>query len=288
MNNTVEPRSATHPASRSRPTVSVVLRNRNEATHMELVLAALSRQSERPYEIVVVDNESSDSSIAVAERYHARIVQISRAQFTYGRALNVGIGAAGGELIMILSAHSLPVGPYFITSAVNAIEETGAAAVRCRNIRLMDNHVNWSNRCVIQGSATWDDILHLTIENPASLLRRSVWEQLKFREDVDAEDRYWSADVLNAGYKIATSDAFYFYMRRPTFAEDLRRFERVITSLYPTWGQVEHSSLMDVVLSSMQAWRTALRSTLHSLARYALLKALPLLAKRGPRVGSVR
>src|SRR5579863_452148 len=118
--------------------VSAVIRNRNEAHHMAHVLTALAHQSEPLHEVVVVDNESSDSSIALAERFGARIVKISRSEFTYGRALNVGIAASSGDAILILSAHSLPIGPHFVCDAVSSLDRTGAAAVRCRDIRVMD------------------------------------------------------------------------------------------------------------------------------------------------------
>lgn len=56
------------------PPVSVVIPCLNDAAALETCLSSLARQSLQPFEIVVVDNNSTDSSAAVARRFGARVV----------------------------------------------------------------------------------------------------------------------------------------------------------------------------------------------------------------------
>jgi rhamnosyltransferase len=99
--------------------ISVVIRVRNEGAALHKVLCALKLQDLPPWEIIVVDNASTDESRAVAQYHGATILDISRAEFTYGRALNWGIRKSQGEFICILSAHSLPIGKDFLRTAVD-------------------------------------------------------------------------------------------------------------------------------------------------------------------------
>jgi rhamnosyltransferase len=271
------------------PSVAVVIRNRNESQYLEPVLAALRAQTYQPQEIIVVDNESTDASVAVANAHSAKIVPISRAEFTYGRAINVGIAACRADTVLLLSAHCLPLGSGFISDAVNALVESGAAAVCCRSVRQIDNHSTWADRHIVKGEATWPEIWNHTIESRAALLRREVWEKIRFREDLESsEDRQWSREVLAAGYSIATSGAFYWYMRRTTLIGGVREFQRAMTSMYRLGGDIGSFSMGTVAGKTLHAWKNAVRSTLDSLLRYAVFKAVPYLASRRPKDGSLR
>src|SRR5262249_30641364 len=112
--------------------LSIVIRCRNEAVSLRSTCASLRAQKfDLSWEIIIVDNESDDETQQVAREFGARIVPISRREFSYGRAINVGIANARGELVMLLSAHSLPIGSYFLNSAVAPFADPEMAAVRC-------------------------------------------------------------------------------------------------------------------------------------------------------------
>jgi rhamnosyltransferase len=105
--------------------LSVVIRARNEAQYLRQVLKALeSQQCNFQWEIIVVDNESDDETVELCKAYKARIISIRRDEFTYGRALNLGISNARGKLVLLCSAHSVPIGSHFFESAVTPVHRS--------------------------------------------------------------------------------------------------------------------------------------------------------------------
>ncbi len=112
--------------------LSVVIRVRNEAKSLRRVLEALRAQRcSFAWEIVIVDNESEDETGELCKQYNARVIPITREEWTYGRALNRGINNARGQLVLLCSAHSIPIGSYFLESAVAPFADPDTAAARC-------------------------------------------------------------------------------------------------------------------------------------------------------------
>lgn len=89
------------------PGVSVVVRVFNEAAKLEKLLSDIEKQLySGNVELVVVDNGSTDESAAVAERHGAQVVTLPQSEFTYPRSLNVGVDAAGHDLVFVTVAHA--------------------------------------------------------------------------------------------------------------------------------------------------------------------------------------
>lgn len=89
--------------------ISVVIRTYNEEKHIGEVLDSLFKQTYRNYEVVIVDSESTDSTIEIAQKYNVRIVTICKSEFNYSYASNVCVKNATGDVVCFLSGHSIPV-----------------------------------------------------------------------------------------------------------------------------------------------------------------------------------
>src|SRR5262245_46607498 len=95
---------------RSAPTVSVVIPNHNGATErdgltfLELILSSLREQSFRDFDVTVVDDASTDDSIAYLEREwpDVEVVTLER-NAGFAVAVNTGIRASTGEYIALLN-----------------------------------------------------------------------------------------------------------------------------------------------------------------------------------------
>ena len=87
-------------------TLSVVIPARNEASILGYCLTALSGQSDPVDEIILVDNDSSDSTAAVA-RSHPGVVVVRepRPGVTYAR--NTGFDAATADVIVRIDADTI-------------------------------------------------------------------------------------------------------------------------------------------------------------------------------------
>lgn len=92
--------SAAGPAA---PVVSVIVPVFNGGRFLARCLLALQRSTYRQFEIIVVDDASTDDSAAVARASGARVVSLSR-QHGPGGARNQGASVARGEILFFVDA----------------------------------------------------------------------------------------------------------------------------------------------------------------------------------------
>jgi glycosyltransferase involved in cell wall biosynthesis len=86
--------------------VSIVIPVYNEAAQLGACLKALGRQSVRPFEVIVVDNNSTDETVAVARRFDfVTVTSESRQGVIHARS--TGFDAARGDIIARIDADSL-------------------------------------------------------------------------------------------------------------------------------------------------------------------------------------
>ena len=101
-----------HPRSTAQPFVSVVVAARNEAAALPALLECLFRQTYADYEVILVDDRSSDATPRILREYEAhderlRVVRVN--SVPAGRtpkmhALSQGVAAARGSLLLFTDA----------------------------------------------------------------------------------------------------------------------------------------------------------------------------------------
>jgi glycosyltransferase involved in cell wall biosynthesis len=89
-----------------KPLISVIVPARNEEKYLGKCLEALSKQDYPNYEIVVIDNASSDSTSEIARRFTNRVFREEKIGLSYAR--NSGFKEARGEIIARTDADSMP------------------------------------------------------------------------------------------------------------------------------------------------------------------------------------
>lgn len=115
------------------PSVSVVIPAYNEASLIAKCLDALSHQTVSPHEIIIVDNNSRDKTVAIAGRYkNVKVIAEKRQGISYARS--TGFDAASGTVIARIDADSIVapnwierLGTYFQSPDIAAV--AGAAAI---------------------------------------------------------------------------------------------------------------------------------------------------------------
>jgi len=85
------------------PAVSVVLPVRNGARYLAGALRSAAEQTIPPAEMVVVNDRSTDASVAIAQQFESVRVIDNRGP-AHADALNEGVAAAHGEMIAFLAA----------------------------------------------------------------------------------------------------------------------------------------------------------------------------------------
>lgn len=117
-----------------RPTVSVIVPCRDEA---QFISACLDSILENDYpknflEILVVDGMSEDSTRLIVSRYdraHSCIRTLDNPKYHVTAAVNVGIKAAKGDIIMIMGGAHATYAPNYISSCVSSLQTYNAENV---------------------------------------------------------------------------------------------------------------------------------------------------------------
>jgi glycosyltransferase involved in cell wall biosynthesis len=184
--------------------ISVVIRTKNEERWLRQCLTAVSFQTYRPLEVVLVDNASTDNTLGIAKEFGCHILSIDDCDFTYGRALNRGIAVANGNFIAILSGHCIPLNEKWLACFCAAFQDELVAGVYGRQEPLpdsdpFDKRDLWTTFGLERRVQTRDIFFH----NANSIIQRRVWTEVPFDEEISGvEDRDWAKKVLARGYKI--------------------------------------------------------------------------------------
>ncbi|MFN3076399.1 MAG: glycosyltransferase [Alphaproteobacteria bacterium] len=183
--------------------VSVIVRTKNEESWISHCLGMLFRQDYPDFEVIVVDNESTDHTLEAVRRFPVREV-VSIGRYLPGLALNLGIRRATGEFIACLSAHCIPQHVTWISTLVAALDDPSLAGAYGRQLPLsFSADLDKRDLLTVFGRDRRIQTRDYFFHNANSILRREVWEKFPFDESlVNIEDRVWGKAVIQAGYRL--------------------------------------------------------------------------------------
>jgi GT2 family glycosyltransferase len=113
------------------PKVSVVVCSCNGAQTVAETLAALEDMEYPDYEIIVIDDGSTDQTSAIASKHNVRLIRTENRGLSVAR--NLGLKAATGEIIAYIDDDAYP-DPHWLTYLVAAFLHTEHAGVGGPNI----------------------------------------------------------------------------------------------------------------------------------------------------------
>ena len=133
--NLSAPDHETRPAS---PQVTVVIPNWNGERFLDVCLSSLRHQTFRDFETILVDNGSSDGSVAFMEENfpEVRVVRLPENR-GFSAAVNAGIRASGAEFVVLLN-NDTEADPGWLEALVRAAEEHSEAGLFAS--KLVDYH----------------------------------------------------------------------------------------------------------------------------------------------------
>lgn len=179
----------------------------------------------------MVDNDSTDATLSIAESFGVKTIKIPTADFSYGKALNDGIRACSGEFICCLSGHCIPQNTNWLFWLHTGFHDPQVAGVYGRQKPVQSTHVLdkrdlWNLFGPERKVQTTDPFFH----NANSMIRRSVWEAIPFDETANGvEDRIWAQKVLARNYKIVYEpQGAVYHPHGVNQVGDISRAERVV------------------------------------------------------------
>jgi hypothetical protein len=187
------------------PEVSIIIRTKNEERWIGHCLSMVFKQEYSDFEVILVDNASTDHTVEVAKRFPlANIVSIEK--FRPGHALNAGIRASTGRYIVCLSAHCVPKSTDWLSCLLaNFADDPKLAGVYGRQLPVsFTDLIDKRDLLIVFGQDRRVQIKDYFFHNANSMLRRDIWDVIPFDEEVtNIEDRVWGKAVTTAGYHIA-------------------------------------------------------------------------------------
>jgi rhamnosyltransferase len=196
--------------------IAVVIRARNAAANLQECLPQVFAQ-DLPYghvlEVVVVDNESTDETAIVCQKFEAKRVVISTEEFSWGRALNRGIGCTSADIAILLSADATPCSKEWLASLISRFSDPQVAVVYGRQcpranapvdevVRLLHAFDGQPRELSPDGVQADHKAKRWVCSNACSAVRVSVWREFPFDEELQfAEEKPWVLQVLGAGYR---------------------------------------------------------------------------------------
>ncbi|NQV88710.1 MAG: glycosyltransferase family 2 protein [Parcubacteria group bacterium] len=183
------------------PLVSIIIRAKNEGAWIGKTLEALSKQTYKSFEVIVVDNLSTDNTVKIVEQYGHTVVPFT-GEYRPGLAINEGIRASRGSMIAVLSAHAVPVNEHWLSRMVDALlEHADHAGVYGRQLPTEESSPFDKRDLVITfGPERRLQRVDSFFHNANSLLHRHLWERHPFDESVtNIEDRLWAKTVQAQG-----------------------------------------------------------------------------------------
>ncbi len=199
--------------------ISVVIPVLNAAGTLPALLEALAAQQPAPPdEIVLVDSLSTDDTrrIALAQA-NVRVVPIAR--FSHGRARNLGVREATGEIIVLMTQDALPGDRHWLAALLEPLADPQVAAVCSRQVPrpdappterfFLDYHFPPGRpvrRVRPEGRAlALEDVF---FSNVSAAARRAMLLSHPFDETlIMSEDQQFARDVIAAGYALVYQPA---------------------------------------------------------------------------------
>jgi len=229
------PQKGSVPSSvKQSPFVSVVIPCYNEEKFILRVLKTLTSQYDSSrYEIFIVDGGSSDNTRDIVEdfvRNHPTLSVrlLANPKRDIPAALNIGIAAARGDIIVRMDAHSLPSHNY-VRECVSELEAGEAAIVGMPwHIKPgADSHIGSAIALAVSSSFGAGDARYRLATNsrrfvdtvPFGAFKKRLWEELGgFNESLLTNEDYdFNYRARRSGGQIVLSPRAYTdYFARPT------------------------------------------------------------------------
>jgi glycosyltransferase involved in cell wall biosynthesis len=199
-----------------KPLVSIIIRTMNEwCPLLELLVAIKCQDYEGEIEIIVVDNESYDTTPKFAQVNGARVVNIKEGEFTFPRSLNIGATEANGEILVFLVGHALPFRKDWLRHGLEHFSDPTVASVYSpviprREHTSAETVYYWPRYLIakIRGPYRINKVGVYGATNIA--IRKCLWQQHHFDEryGLGGEDGEWASWALSQGHQIVCDYRF--------------------------------------------------------------------------------
>lgn len=200
-----------HPGSERVPSVSIVVPCYNGGRFVDDLLACLDAQTYRDFELIIVDDGSTDDTPAKLATLDPNIRTIRQPNGGPGAARNTGFRYARGDMIFVMDCDDT-IEPTYIEKVVGALENAGPEVAFAFSHERKIGHRVQINRCYFK----LFDQLFVNRVPCCMVVRRAAWEAVG-GFDAGMRDGYedWEFTIAlgRAGYRAVVVPEILFNYR---------------------------------------------------------------------------
>ena len=180
------------------PLVSIIIRTKNEERWISKCLSKIFKQTYTNFEIIIVDNYSTDNTIKKLNNYKIKkIVKIKK--YLPGKALNEGIKFSNGDLIVCISSHCLPVRNTWLSKLVKTIlsNENYAGVYGRQEPMEFTKDNDKRDMYLLFGLDKKIQVKETFFHNANSIIKKKFWKKYPFdNKATNIEDRLWAEKII--------------------------------------------------------------------------------------------
>lgn len=216
--------------------ISLIIPTLNAAEYMPGLIEILKKQSRKPDEIIVIDSESEDATVRIAEQAGYRTLKVKRKDFDHGGTRNYAVAMSEGNIVMFLSQDALPADEYYVENLLSGFENEEVVMISARQLprknakpdEALVREFNYPANSFVRSKA---DIPRLGIKayffsDVCSAYRRDFFDEIGGFESplLTNEDMLMAARALEAGHEIGyCAKAQVYHSHNYTFKQQYKR-----------------------------------------------------------------
>lgn len=192
--------------------ISVIMLTYNREKYIARAIEAILKQTYYDFEFVIVDNGSSDRSGQIADEYarkdtRIKVLHIDKSSIGHGR--NIGIANAKGDYIAFVDDDDVAA-PDMLEFLNQLVKDNHADIAICGAQKEVNGkilpHSMWNEYCIWSASDAVTELLKRKRNNaglPTKLIKRTLLEEIPFKEDCKYEDIWICYKYLANANKVA-------------------------------------------------------------------------------------
>lgn len=233
--------------------ISVIIPTLNAEQYIEKLLNMVNAQTDcDEVEVIVIDSESKDRTVEIAEKLGAKVINVERSKFDHGGTRNIAWRASKGDIICFLTQDALPTNTKYLANLTKGFSDDKVMMISGRQVPREDanpvekltRNFNYKTESFTR---TKDDLPRLGIKtyffsDACAAYRRSILTEMGgFEEPIlTDEDMLMAARVINKGYAIGyAGDAEVYHSHNFKLSYHYKRNFDVAAFLVMYDGEIE-------------------------------------------------
>ncbi|OFW56853.1 MAG: hypothetical protein A2V52_00245 [Actinobacteria bacterium RBG_19FT_COMBO_54_7] len=187
-----------------RPRVSAIIPNWNRSSDLREALLAIKAQTYPVSEIIVVDNNSSDDSVAILRGDFPEVMTICSPHNIFINSLNIAAKTASGDLILHQDNDGILASDALERLVGVLADDPSIAVAYSRNLYYDSGETYDPMRWFSEEEHLSDGVFNApSFHGNGSLMRKDVLEEVGYFEpDIHLFERSLSAKVFDKGYRV--------------------------------------------------------------------------------------